>query len=115
MVNNAELPIETNVQDVQHQLENDPSSVFLLDCREPEEYQTAHIAGAVLIPMSTWNEFESHRSQLEGKHVIVHCHHGMRSLRVANWLRANGFPEAQSMNGGINAWSLEIDPNVPRY
>ncbi len=49
------------------------------------------------------------------KPLVVHCHHGGRSLRVANWLRTQGFPQAQSLAGGIDQWSLEIDPTVPRY
>jgi rhodanese-related sulfurtransferase len=115
MVNSDSFPIEVSVQDVEVQLKNDPSQVFLLDCREPDEFETAKISGAVLIPMSAWNEFESHRNELEGKRVVVYCHHGMRSRRVTNWLRENGFPQAQSMSGGINAWSLEIDTSVPLY
>jgi rhodanese-related sulfurtransferase len=46
---------------------------------------------------------------------VVHCHHGGRSLRVAHWLREQGFANAQSMAGGIDRWSQEIDPSVPRY
>jgi rhodanese-related sulfurtransferase len=49
------------------------------------------------------------------RRIVVHCHHGGRSLRVANWLRGQGFEQAQSMAGGIDAWSTEIDPAVPRY
>ena len=47
--------------------------------------------------------------------IIVHCHHGGRSLRVTNYLRQQGFSQAQNMSGGIDAWSLEVDPAVPRY
>ncbi len=47
--------------------------------------------------------------------LVVHCHHGGRSLKVARWLRENGFAQAQSMAGGIDQWSQEIDPSVPRY
>ena len=64
------------------------------------------------------NEVEARLSELEAwkdKPLVVHCHHGMRSMRVANFLRANGFPQAQSMAGGIEAWSVEIDDSVPRY
>lgn len=88
---------------------------LLLDCREPEEHQTARIDGAVLIPMSEiadrLDELNGHRD----RRIVVHCHHGGRSLRVAHWLRKNGFAQAQSMAGGIDRWSLEIDPSVPRY
>ena len=47
--------------------------------------------------------------------LVVHCHLGVRSLQVAHWLRQSGFAQAQSMAGGIDAWSLEIDPSIPRY
>jgi rhodanese-related sulfurtransferase len=49
------------------------------------------------------------------KPIVVHCHHGVRSLRVAKFLREKGFAHAQSMKGGIDAWSVEVDPAVPRY
>lgn len=88
---------------------------LLLDCREPDEYATAKISQATLLPMSELAtrvaELEPHKQ----KPVIVHCHHGGRSLRVAKWLRDQGFTHAQSMAGGIDAWSLQIDPSVPRY
>jgi rhodanese-related sulfurtransferase len=56
-------------------------------------------------------DLEPHR----GSRIVVHCHHGVRSLRVARFLRERGFAQAQSMAGGIEAWSLEIDPATPRY
>ena len=88
---------------------------FLLDCREPDEHAITRIEGAVLMPMRTIPEriaeLESHR----GSRIVVHCHHGVRSLRVARFLRERGFMAAQSMAGGIDAWSLEIDPATPRY
>ena len=56
-------------------------------------------------------EIEMHRDRL----IVIHCHHGGRSLRVARWLRENGFQHAQSMAGGIDEWSQEIDSSVPRY
>lgn len=90
-------------------------NLLLVDCREPDEYAVAKIEGAKLMPMSELTErigeLESHRE----KRIVVHCHHGGRSLRVANWLRGQGFSQAQSMAGGIDAWSAEIDPSVPRY
>jgi rhodanese-related sulfurtransferase len=87
----------------------------LIDCREPAEHETASIEGAVLMPMSQWQEAVSKLAEYKDKHLVVHCHHGGRSLRVVHWLRANGFPSAQSMAGGIDDWSLEIDPSIPRY
>jgi adenylyltransferase/sulfurtransferase len=88
---------------------------LLLDCREVDEHATVHIAGAMLLPMSELaqraSELEPHRN---GR-IVVHCHRGGRSLRVARWLRQQGFAGAQSMSGGIDQWSVEIDPSLPRY
>ncbi len=110
----GELPLETDCAAV-HRAQTLGEDFLLLDCREPDEYATAKIAGAELLPMSQLqqrlSELEPHRDRL----VVVHCHHGGRSLRVANWLRQQGFSRAQSMAGGIDRWSLEIDPSVPRY
>lgn len=88
---------------------------LLLDCREASEYASAKIAGAVFMPM---NEIPQRLDELESYRdlpLIVHCHHGGRSLRVAQFLRQQGYSQAQSMAGGIDAWSLRIDPTVPRY
>lgn len=94
---------------------NGSSRPLLLDCRTAEEFALARIDGAVLIPMQEIPQrlgaLESHRD----RPLIVHCHHGMRSLRVAGWLREQGFSRATSMAGGIDAWSTTIDPRVPRY
>ena len=89
--------------------------VFFLDCREPKEHQVASIPGVTLAPMTQWPPSQSVIGAMQGKRVVVLCHHGGRSLRVTQWLRANGHPDAVSMSGGIDRWSLEIDPTVPRY
>ncbi|MFM8398183.1 MAG: rhodanese-like domain-containing protein [Pirellula sp.] len=89
--------------------------VFFLDCREPNEHQVAKIQGVALAPMSQWPPSQEVTETMQGKQVVVLCHHGGRSLRVSNWLRGNGYPTALSMSGGIDAWSMEIDPSVPRY
>ena len=88
---------------------------LLLDCREPEEFAIARIEGARLIPMG---EIPLRLAELDpwrDKPIVVHCNHGVRSLRVARFLREKGFAQACSMRGGIDAWSAEIDPKVPRY
>lgn len=88
---------------------------LLLDCRTPEEHATARIAGARLIPMQ---ELAARVAEIEAwrdRPVVVHCHHGVRSLRVVHWLRERGFSRARSMRGGIDAWAAEVDPSVPRY
>jgi rhodanese-related sulfurtransferase len=90
-------------------------NVVLLDVRTPGEWEVARIPGAILLPLSELphrlHEIMHHQS----KPVIVHCHHGMRSLRAVKWLRQQGFIHAKSMAAGIDGWSLWIDPTVPRY
>ncbi|TWT95657.1 rhodanese-like domain-containing protein [Neorhodopirellula pilleata] len=88
---------------------------ILLDVREKDEYDATRIEGSRLIPMSVLgrrlDELQSHKDD----HIVVHCHHGGRSLQVTHALREAGFSNVQNMAGGIDAWSLEIDPSVPRY
>ena len=87
--------------------------LILVDVREPHEHAICRIDGAVLIPMRT---IPANLQKLDGdEDVVCFCHHGMRSLDVANWLRAQGVATAKSMAGGIDRWSLEVDPRVPRY
>jgi len=87
--------------------------LLLVDVREPHEFALCHIDGAVLIPMGT---IPANLQKLDtDEDVICFCHHGMRSMDVANWLRAQGVKSAKSMAGGIDRWSVEIDPKVPRY
>lgn len=107
------LPLEIDCASTQRALGH--ASCLLLDCREQDEYGVARIDGATLLPMS---EIQARLAELEphrDAHLIVHCHHGMRSLQVAHWLRSQGFAKAQSMCGGIDTWSQLIDPGVPRY
>ncbi len=108
------LPIEIDCATVKQRLDA-KDNFFFVDCREASEYAGCRIVGATLLPMS---ELASRLSELEphkDQEIIIHCHHGGRSLRVANWLRNNGYEKARSMAGGIDQWSLEIDPSVPRY
>jgi rhodanese-related sulfurtransferase len=110
----TDLPLEITCQAVKAKL--DAADDFsLLDCREADEYAIAKIEAARLLPMS---EIQQRLVELEGdrhRHIVVHCHHGGRSLRVTQWLRQQGFAQAQSMSGGIDGWSLQVDPGVPRY
>jgi rhodanese-related sulfurtransferase len=87
--------------------------VLFLDVREQWEYDTAHLEGSVLIPLS---EVPGNLQRIEGaEQIVVFCHHGMRSLDAAAWLRSQGVEGARSMAGGIDRWSAEIDPAIPRY
>jgi adenylyltransferase/sulfurtransferase len=84
-----------------------------VDVREKWEYDTTHIEGSVLIPL---REIPANLARLEtADEVVLFCHHGMRSLDAAAWLRSQGVTGARSMAGGIDRWSAEIDPNVQRY
>jgi rhodanese-related sulfurtransferase len=88
-------------------------SPVVLDVREPEEVALAPFPSAVHIPMG---EVPSRIGELDpGREVVVVCHHGMRSAQVAGYLSSIGFERVFNLTGGIDAWSLGVDPTVPRY
>jgi rhodanese-related sulfurtransferase len=89
--------------------------VVLLDCRTPQEVAQASIDEAVVIPMQEIVERVDELKQYRDATVLVICHAGVRSRVVASWLRKQGFAAARSVAGGIDQWSIEIDPTVPRY
>lgn len=92
-----------------------PSDSFcLLDVREPWEASLAAIPGSRLLPMGDV-PLCAHQELNPDAHIVVYCHHGSRSLSVVMWLREQGFPQAQSLAGGIEAWSQQIDPSIARY
>jgi rhodanese-related sulfurtransferase len=110
----SQLPVEIDVLTVQ-KMRDSGEEFLLLDVRNPDEFATAKIEGSTLIPM---NEIPAKLDELEphkGKRIVVHCHHGGRSLRVTTFLRQNGFDQTQNMTGGIDAWSQQVDASVPRY
>ena len=109
-----QAPLEVDCQTTRAKQTAGESFVFL-DCREQDEFDAVRIEGTVLIPMS---QLQDRVSELDGKQdeeIIVHCHHGGRSLRVAQWLRQQGFSKAASMAGGIDVWAVEIEPGMARY
>jgi rhodanese-related sulfurtransferase len=111
----SELPFEITVRDVHARLAAG-EKIALIDVREPHEFQLARIEGAELIPMrAVPAELSRLDAQADETPLIVFCHHGVRSLNVVNWLRGQGVEVCQSMAGGIDRWSIEIDPAVPRY
>lgn len=87
--------------------------LFLIDVREHWEYQVCRIEGAKLIPLGSLPASLSALPDTD--EVICYCHHGMRSLDAAAWLRFQGIERAKSLAGGIERWALEVDPQVPRY
>lgn len=87
--------------------------MIFLDVREPAEHAIARIEGAVLVPM---REVPARLGELAREaEIVVFCHHGGRSAMVVNYLRQQGFSRAINLSGGIDAWSDEVDPGVPRY
>jgi adenylyltransferase/sulfurtransferase len=85
----------------------------MVDVREPHEYQIARIEGARLIPLG---ELAARLGELDSaREVVLYCHHGVRSMAALQELRRAGFRRLRSLRGGIEAWSLEVDPSVPRY
>lgn len=89
-------------------------SARLIDVREPWEVATAHIDGCTEMPMGDVPS-RAHQELDPEERLVVLCHHGIRSMNVAVWLRNQGFDQAQSVRGGIDAWAAEVDPKVGRY
>src|SRR4051812_14557044 len=107
------LALDIDVRTVKQMLDRGEKFI-LLDCRENSEVATSRINGTLHIPM---REIPARIAELgtnQGR-IVVHCHHGGRSQRVTQFLRQQGFDQAQNMAGGIDAWSQEIDSSVPRY
>jgi adenylyltransferase/sulfurtransferase len=87
--------------------------LVLIDVREPREYEIGRIEGARLMPL---RELPRRLGELDGHaEIVTHCHHGVRSLKALEILKAAGFARVRSLKGGIDAWSREVDPSVPRY
>lgn len=88
---------------------------LLIDVRQPEEYALARIEGSTLVPIP---EFAVRVSEIDpepGTLVVTVCHHGVRSYKAAAYLMQCGVEDVASLAGGIDAWSLGVDPAVPRY
>ncbi len=114
-VSSSALPLEISARDVKRRLDAG-EKLALIDVREAGEFQLARIAGAELIPMRTVpGELQRLDAQAEETPLIVFCHHGVRSLNVVQWLREQGVAACQSMAGGIDLWSRDVDSSVPRY
>jgi rhodanese-related sulfurtransferase len=119
---------EISAQDLASQLKAAPSSqpaapgvlseappgFVLLDVREPWEVDMGAIAGSRNMPMGDVPT-RAHQELDPDAHIVVYCHRGVRSLSVVLWLREQGFERAQSLAGGIDGWSIQIDPSIDRY
>ncbi|MBI5280476.1 MAG: hypothetical protein HY858_02250 [Candidatus Solibacter usitatus] len=94
----------------------DAGHARLIDVREPAEWEAARIEGAELVPMGeVRQEFQRLEALAEETLLVIVCHHGVRSLRVVNWLRGQGVGNCVSLAGGIERWSTQVDAAVPRY
>ncbi len=109
-----EIPIEIDVFSVK-QLLDEQADLLLLDCRQPHEHEYCRIEGAKLIPLNETPERIGELASFREQRIVVYCHAGIRSFQVASWLRSQGFSKSQNMTGGIDQWSLKVDPDVPRY
>jgi adenylyltransferase/sulfurtransferase len=108
----ADLDFNIAVDDLKARLDRGDRP-FLLDVREPFEYQIAALAGAVLIPMG---ELARRQQELDpDDEIVVYCHHGIRSANVTSFLRHHGFARACNLQGGIDRWATQVDPSMARY
>lgn len=107
-------PLEITCREVHEKLARQ-DNFLLLDCREQDEYDLVRIEPSQLLPLSELARRvdELHPRKLD--EIVVYCHHGGRSLRVARWLQSQGFHSVKSMAGGIDEWARSIDPGLPRY
>jgi molybdopterin/thiamine biosynthesis adenylyltransferase/rhodanese-related sulfurtransferase len=106
-------PDEVTVQEMKKALDDPKLGIKVIDVREPDEYQIAHIKGVPLIPLGT---LPQRFTDLDPNQALyVHCKSGMRSLKAVQFLKEQGFKYAKSVKGGILAWADEIDHSVPKY
>ncbi len=109
----ASNPDEVTVQDMKLALDQPQRHIKVIDVREPDEHQIAHIDGVPLVPLSTLPQTFTDLDP--NQQYYIHCKSGVRSLKALNFLREQGFKYVKSVKGGIGAWAEEIDPRVPRY
>lgn len=112
-VDSSANPDEVTVQEMKRALDDRSLQIKVIDVREPDEYQIAHVDGVPLIPLGL---LPQRFTELDPNQVIyVHCKSGIRSLKAVKFLKEQGFKYTKSVKGGISAWSDEIDHNIPKY
>ena len=106
-------PDEVTVRDMKQALEDPKLDIKVIDVREPDEYQIAHVEGVLLLPLSQlaqrFTELDPNQS------YFIHCKMGGRSMQALQFLRQHGFKHLKNVQGGIHAWAEQIDPSVPKY
>jgi len=105
---------EISVAEAQRRLTG-PTPPRLIDVREADEFDAARIPGAELLPLSQWPAIATEKLADLAQSLLIHCHHGVRSGRAVEFLLRKGFTDVTNVAGGIDAWSQEIDPSIPRY
>jgi rhodanese-related sulfurtransferase len=114
-VGEKQEPLEISPREAKARLTGEEPAA-LIDVREPWEHTTAHITGSRLLPMSyVGADLQTLEGLSDQGDLLILCHHGVRSLQVAAWLRERGIGNAFSVAGGIDRWSQEVDPEIPRY
>ena len=109
----ASNPDEVSVQQMKQALDDPALGIQVIDVREPDEHQIARVPGVPLIPLSV---LPQRFTELDpNQHIYIHCKSGARSLKALQFLREQGYKHLKSVRGGINAWSDEVDHNVPKY
>lgn len=106
-----EVP-ELSVEDLKRRLD-EGQKVFILDVREPGEYEICRLPGSKLIPLANlvdrWQELDP------SNEIVVHCKAGGRSARAVKFLQGKGFSKVFNLSGGVDSWADKIDPSMPRY
>lgn len=105
---------EVSAEDLKRRLHAD-EPILVVDCRTAGERETARIDPSVHVPMDAVDTHLDSLREDPSRPIVVYCHHGVRSMRVTTALRRLGLPSVHSMAGGIDRWSVAVDPAVPRY
>ncbi|XWK88159.1 MAG: rhodanese-like domain-containing protein [Phormidium sp.] len=108
---------QISVKELANYLANSPEGLQLVDVREPQEVAIANLAGFQNLPLSEFNRWsEDIKNHLNpDAETLVLCHHGVRSAQMCQWLISQGFTNVKNIVGGIDAYSIAVDRNVPRY
>lgn len=109
--------LEVSVEELAHRLREKAEAIQLVDVREPQEIELAAIEGFKIFPLSEFERWSQQIHQLldPQRETLVICHHGVRSAQMCYWLAQQGFTNVKNVAGGIDAYSVRVDPTVPRY